>query len=68
MKEQPDLFPKDAEKAEKLKETDILYTLKKRHKGTQAIREGRRLIRRLTDKSNARPNNPNSVIIRPKYK
>ena len=68
--EQPDLFPEDAERAKKEREEgkDIITKLKERHKSTQFIRDLRRLKQRLKDKSNQKPRDPNSIIIKPKYK
>ena len=66
MSEQPDLFPKGAEKAEELKKKDILHRRKTSHKSTQAIRDMRRLVRAIKDKSNKEPLDPDSIIVKPK--
>lgn len=45
MAEQPDLFPEDVQKAERLKKTDLVYRLKERKKSPRVPLTFRRLAR-----------------------
>ena len=51
MSEQADLFPKDAAKADELKETDLRYRLKQRKKSTRVVDTLRSLARTFRDAS-----------------